>query len=185
MKTVLFNIFIFTLVLMNASKVLAAGGAVPAETVISQVANLTLLILLLYFTQRKTIAQAFADKKADFLKHVEEASASKTKAEETLKEVTARVNELKTTYTQQVDEAKKNAEESYRTQLADAKNEAVRLQNMTSNTLEFEVQKQIENLRVETFKKSADMAEKNLEKNLTTDQQKVWKENFVSSKGAH
>ena len=90
------------------------------------------------------------------------------------------------TFREQVEEAKKGAEESYRTQLADAKNEAVRLKNMAQTSLEFEVQKQLEVLRVETFQKSAGMAEKNLEKTLSPEQLKAWNTHFVKAKeGAH
>ena len=177
---------LFFTVLSFSAGALASGGPIPMGTVVSQVINLSLLIGVLYFTQRKTISQAFKDKKDNFLKSVDEASASKKAAEDKLSEVSKRVDDLKNTFTTQVEEAKVNAQESYRDQLAKAKNEAMRLKESSQTNLEFEVQRQVENLRVETFKKSAGMAEKNLEKSLTPEQQKAWNNHFTAGKqGAH
>ena len=138
----------------------ASGGGVPAATVISQMSNLGILIAILFVTQRKSIAKMFKDKKDEYLAQVEAASQSKKQAEEKLNEVKDRVTTLERTFGEQIEEAKTNAEESYRSQLADAKNEAVRLKSSAKTSLEFEVQREIENLRVETFHKSAGMAEK-------------------------
>lgn len=162
----------------------AAGDGVPMGTVVSQLANLSLLVGFLFFSQRKNIAKAFAEKKANFLESVEAASQSKKQAEQKLQEVTDRLNEMKTTFGKQIEEAKKNAEESYRIQVADARNNAEKVKSLALNTIEFEVQKQVENLRVETFQKSAGMAEKKLEDNLTPDQLKAWNSRF-SGQGAH
>ena len=165
---------------------LASDGAVPFGTVISQLANLGLLVGILYFSQRKMIAQAFKEKKESFLKSVAAASDSKKDAEQKLKEVTKRVSDIQSTFKGQLDKAEQNAEEAYRIQLADAKNEAVRLKSMAEISLDFERQKQVENLRVEAFCKSAGLAKKNLEKTLTPEQLKVWNKKFAShQEGAH
>ena len=178
--------------LFFGSAALAAGGGhgeghgVPAGTVISQIVNLGLLVAILYFWQGKAIAKAFKDKKDNFIKSVEDATKSKTDAQAKVNEVQKRVNDLKSTYQEQIAEAKKNSEESYRVQLADAKNEATRIKDMALGSLESEVQKEIESLRLETYKKSAGMAQENLGKNLSSDQQKAWNTHFASEvKGVH
>jgi len=167
-----------------SASALAAGGDVPVGTVVSQLANLTLLVGGLFFFPRKGISQAFADKKAEFLENVNAASKSKKEAEEKLSEVVTRLDSMKSTFSQQIDEAKKNAEESYRIQVADARNSAEKVKSMAQTSLEFEVQKQVENLRVETFQKSAEAAEKNLEGSMTEDQLKTWNTRF-KNEGAH
>jgi F0F1-type ATP synthase membrane subunit b/b' len=175
------------LIVMTSSIVFAAGGPsghVPIGTVISQMANLTLLIAIIFFATRKTIAQALADKKASFLENVDAASKSKKEAQDKLNEVIERLTEIKNTFKEQVSEAKKNAEESYRIQIADARNSAEKLKSMTHTTLEFEIQKQVENIRIETFQKSADRAEKNMTQNLTPEQMKAWNARFAQE-GAH
>lgn len=154
----------------------------PAGTLISQLANITLLVGLLVFTQRKTVAQAFRNKKENFLQSVEQASAAKQEAENKLNEVKTRLTNMKSTYQSQVTDARKNADDSYKKQVENAKEEALRISTMATTSLEFEVQRQIENLRVETFKKSAGLAEKNLESKLTADQQKAWNSHFISNK---
>lgn len=178
---------LFVTTLLISDQVLASGGeGVPTETLVAQVVNLSILVLIIFFTQRKKVAESFAAKKESFLKSVDEASASKKQAEQTFREVSDRLSEMQTTYSQQVEEAKVNAEESYRSQVANAKNEAVRLKSATQTGLDFEVQRQIENLRLETFQKSADAAEKKMEQSLTPDQQKAWNNHFTAgAQGVH
>lgn len=176
---------LFTCILLVSSRAFAAGGeGVPYGTVISQLANLSLLVLILFFFTRKMITQAFADKKAQFLEHVNAASKSKKEAEDVLADISGRLQEMKSTFNSQLEEAKSNAEESYRVQVSDARNAAEKIKNMTQTSLEFEIQKQIENLRVETFQKSADVAEKQMESSMTPEQLKVWNTRF-KSEGAH
>ena len=167
--------------LLFSAMAYGASGDVPHETVFSQLANLSILIFLLWFTQRKAISQAFADKKANYLQSVQEASDFKNKAQKKLDEVKTRVTSMEKTFDQQVEDAKKHAEESYRSQLATAKNEAQRIMDTAAHNLEFEIQKEMENLRVETFKKSANLAEQNLEKTLSPEQLKAWNTHFVNA----
>ena len=91
---------------------------------------------------------------------------------------------MKSTFSNQIEEAKKNAEESYKIQVSDARNAAEKLKSMAQTSLEFEVQRQVESLRVETFQKSAEAAEKNLESSMTDDQLKAWNTRF-KTEGAH
>ncbi len=180
------KIFAVTLPLFFVDAALAADGGLPFWTITSQLANVAILVAIIYFTQRKNITQAFKQKRADFLERVNSASKSKQKAEALLSEVNRRLEQMKASYGQQVEEAKKNAEESYRTQVADAKNAAEKVKSMAQTSLEFEIQKQVENLRVETFQKSADLAEQKLESELTPEQLKVWNSRFSEAKaGVH
>ena len=174
-------ILFFTLVSFSAQ----ASSAIPHATVLSQLANFSLLIGLLYFSQRKTIAKAFKDKKTNFLASVSAASNSKKEAEQKLAEVTQRVRDIQNTAAEQIEKAQRDAQESFRSQLAEAKNNALKIKNMAQTSLDFEVQKQIEALRVETFQKSAGLAEKNLEKTLTPEQLKTWNKHFANQEGAH
>ncbi len=157
----------------------------PYWTILSQLANLGLLVGILFFTQRKNVAKAFAEKKQNFLDSVAAASRSQKQAEAKLKEVSDRLANMKVTFENQINEAKKNAEESYRIQVSDARNSAEKVKSMALNNIEFEVQKQVENLRVETFQKSAGIAKKNLEASMTAEQIKLWNSRFSSKQGAH
>jgi F-type H+-transporting ATPase subunit b len=179
--TLLFFFLFIPSILYAAS----GGDGVPMGTVVSQLANLSLLVLGLYFWQRKTIAAAFADKKSSFLKSVQAASQSKQEAEQKLEEIERRLQKMKSTYDQQIAEAKKNAEESYRVQVSDARNNAEGLKNMALNSIDYEVQRQIENLRIETFQRSAGMAEEKLGSNLTPEQLKAWNSQFFITQEAH
>lgn len=182
------------LLLLFSSAALAASGhgvdgedfVFPASTVISQLVNIGLLIVIIYFWQGKTIAQAFKDKRANFLNEVEAASRSKTEAEAKMREVENRVQELVKNYNQDVAEAKQNAEASYKKQVEVAKEEAARIKTSALDSLDSEVQKEIENLRLETFKKSVGIAEEKLGKSLSPEQQKAWNGHFAqAAKGVH
>lgn len=179
------KVVLFILVSLTSTIVFAASEGVPMGTVISQLANLSLLVGALYFSQRKNIAKAFKEKRENFLASVEAASQSQKEAENKLQEVSARLDQMKTTFKNQIEEAKKNAQEAYRMQVADARNNAEKVKSSALNTIEFEIQKQVENLRVETFQKSAEKAEEKLEKNLTPEQLKAWHTHFTNAEGAH
>ncbi len=158
----------------------------PLGTIISQLVNFSILIAILFFTQRKKVSAYFAEKKQEFVSQVESAANSKKEAEAKLIEVQKRVEKLESTFTQQIEDAKKHADESYRTQLADAKNEAIRLKNLTHSSLEFEMQREIEKLRIEAYEQSAKLAEKDIESKMTPEQQKAWNSHFVQNvEGAH
>ena len=182
------TIFIFLLLISSQALAATGGGehGVPAGTVISQIVNLGLLIALIYFWQGKAIAKAFRDKKESFLNEVAAASKSKSDAEAKMKEVEKRVQDLVRNFDKDVAEAKQNAEASYKTQVENAKAEAGRIKSSALGSLDSEVQKEIENLRLETFKKSAGLAEQKLENNLSADQQKAWNGHFAkAAKGVH
>ncbi len=164
----------------------ASGEGVPVSAVISQIANLSILGALIYFTQRKNVSQFFIDKKKSYLDSVEQSLRFKKEAEAKFKEVSDRLAEIKNTFDQQVKEAQKNAEDSYRDQLAQAKNEAQRINKLALASVDFETQKQIESLRREAYSKSALQAKNKLAGQLSTEQQKAWNNHFVSaSDGVH
>lgn len=178
---------VFFLTLFSSVTALASGGGdgVPGY-VISQIVNIILLFGIIYFKFGSTIKEFFKAKREDFIESVEAASRAKAEAENKKKEVETRLSDLKSNFKKDVEEAKKNAEESYRIQITDARNEALRIEKEAETSVDGEMQKAIEGLRVEAFNKSVDMAEKNLEKKLTPDQQKAWNETFaVRVKGAH
>lgn len=166
--------------------VAASGEGIPFATVTYQIANIIILIALLYFSQKKTISLAFAQKRKDYLATLEEASESKRAAQQKLDEVSSRLTNMTQTFDEQVQQAKIQAQKNYEEQLQKAKAEAGRLSSLALLTLEYEVQKQIEKLRIETFRKSADLAEQNLHKNISPEQLKSWNNHFsLTSEGAH
>lgn len=177
---------IIVLLVLPLHAAAASGGGVPVSAVVSQIVNISILIGLLYFTQRKMIAQYFKDKRQTYLDLVELSSKSKKEAEQTLAEISNRLEQMQTTYSAQLVEAEKNAQDSYRDQLANAKNEAERIKKMAMTTVDFEQQKMIETLRVETFALSAQKAKEELESKLTPEQKKAWTSHFVAAnQGVH
>jgi F0F1-type ATP synthase membrane subunit b/b' len=182
-KILILTIFSISLPL----KVLAASdGSIPVGTVVSQIMNLAVLFALIYFSQRTTIAQYFKQRREDYIASLEAATLSKTQAEETLNEVSERLNRIQQTFEQQIKEAESNAEQSYQTQVKKALEESERIKNQAKTGLEFETLKQIENLRIETFRRSAEMAENDLSQNLTPEQKRAWNSHFsMMTEGAH
>ena len=128
------------------------------------------------------MAQAFAQRRAQFLEQVEAVSKSKQEAEDQLAEVSHRLEAIKSSFDTQVLEAKKKAEEAYREQVTEARNGAEKLKSMVQSNLAFEAQKEMESLRVETFKRSAQEARKKLEASLTPEQIKGWTSQFTTER---
>lgn len=176
----------FLQILGFQSLAVAASGAVPTWTVLSQIINFSILVGGLYFFQRKSIAKFFADKREGYLKHVNSAAEAKKAAELKLAEITERVNNIEDSFKEQIKDARKNAEHSYRHQISEAQREAERVKQTANLSLEIEMLKEIESLRIETFQKSASLAESNLEKNISPEQLKAWNSHFVAGKeGVH
>jgi len=164
----------------------ASGAGIPFATVSYQIANIIILMALLYISQRKTIASAFAQKRKDYLASLEEASEAKRLAQQKLDEVSSRLKQMTQTFDEQIQKAKLQAQADYQDQIEKAKAEAARLSGLALLSVEFEVQKQIEKLRVETFRKSATLAEQNLCKNISPEQLRSWNNHFsLTSEGTH
>ena len=176
----LFIFFTLPIVLLTNIAIASGGGeGVPSGMVMSQVINVALLIGLIYFFAGKTIAGFFADKKQEYLAFVEATSQSVTEAENRKKELETKLANLRKNYQGDLDQAKSTAEENYRVQLADSKNEALKIEKDSEMALQGEIQKAVESLRVETFNKSADLAEKNLQSQLSPEQQRAWNQTFA------
>gem|GEM_PF-4973924 len=172
------------LLLVISSVAFAVGGGhhesghIPMGFVISQVVNVGILIGLIWYFAGASIRQFFKSQKEDYLKGMEAASQAVSIAEARKKEIEQRLQKLRAEADKDVETATLKAKEDYRIQLANAKNDALKIEQETQVALEAETQKAIEALRVETFQKSANYAESKMGKGLTESQQRAWNKTF-------
>ena len=176
-KKILFSVLLFPL--LFPSPAFGATSSIPMGILVSQFVNVSLLIALIYFSQRKKVVQMLKDKKENFLKSVKDSAESKKQAQSVLTEVTKKFNEMSETFDEKTEEALKNAENSYQDQVRESRTQALRLKEMVQKNFEFEIQKQVENLRKETFEKSAHLAEKEMKKNLSVEKLRAWNAHFI------
>lgn len=155
-------------------------------TVISQIVNFGILVAIIWYFAGGAIKNHFVTQKEEFLKGMESAALSVSQAEKRKSEIESRLIQLRNNADSDIEEAQSKAEETYRSQLANAKNEAMKMESDTQIALEAETQKAIEALRVETFEKSAEFAEQKMDKELTPNQLQAWNSSFPKRlKGVH
>lgn len=123
--------YIFTLVLLTAAVVQAAGGGhgeehIPFSQIGWQAANLGILLFAIIFFIRKSIVDAFADRQKNYV-----AQAEKTKS--ALKEAEAALSEIK--------EKLATLESGEKKSLENAKHEATTLKNTMIKDAEVAVEK--------------------------------------------
>lgn len=178
-------LMILSILLLNTIAAAAGGGGhhdqgIPTGMLISQAINLGLLIAIIYFAAGKAIGGFFRSKKEEFLANVEMATKAVSDAKKRKEEISSLYAKLKANYDKDLQDASSKAQDSYRMQVADAKNQAEKMKSDTENALSGELQKAVEQIRVETFSKSAELAQKNLSTQLTPDQQKAWNSTLQS-----
>lgn len=174
-------VFIFFFVLLFSLKSFGYSDSIPFEILISQLVNVSLLGILIYFSQRKRVIHFFQKKKEDFLKNVEQSRELKRQAQTHLEEITRRFDEMSDTFDKKVRDAEQNAQRAYQNQVNQAKNQALHFQEIVQRNFEFEAQKQMENLRKETFLKSTNIAESEIKGNFPPERLKAWNDHFISS----
>ena len=176
------TLFIFFSVFLFSLQSFGTVNSIPFGMLFSQLVNVSLLAILVYFSQKKRVVSFFQIRRENFLENVRESKELKEQVQSRLGEVTQKLNEISETFDKRIEEAAENAEKSYRDQLSQARTQALYLQKTVEKNFEFESQKQLENLRKETFFKSIQMAEREIKENLFEEKQKVWNNYFISGR---
>ena len=174
-KIIFFSVLFFSLPSFGSV------DSIPVGTLISQLVNVSLLTGLIYFSQKKKVIQLFRSRKENFLENAKKSRELKEKALSVLEEITQRFNKMSETFDEKTKEAERNSEISYQNDVNEAKTQALRLHEIVQKNFEFEVKKQIESLKRETFLKSINLAEKEIKKKFSMEKLKAWNSHFISS----
>ena len=172
---------IFSVFLLFSVQAFGASGSVPIGTLISQWINLSLLILLIYFSQRRRVVEFFGDKKEEFLRAVEESLQSRKEAQKVLDEISEKLSQISETFDQQLEKAKEDAQKAYADQLQEARDQGSHWKQMAQVGFELQMRKQAESLKKEAFQKSIQWAQKSLKKDLRSEHFKAWNTHFINS----
>jgi len=173
-KNLFFSVLFFSL------QSFGAVDSIPVGTLISQLVNVSLLMSLIYFSQKKRVIQFFQARRKDFLENAKNSRELKSKALGVLENVTQRLNEMTETFDEKIRKARRTAEISYKNHINETKTQVLRLHEVVQKNFEFEIRKQIERLKKETFLKSINLAEKEIKKNFSIKELKTWNAHFIS-----
>ncbi len=163
---------------------LAADGAhghseIPWMTIVSQAVNLGLLVLLLVYLTRKTVARIFRERKQMYLDLVEKADAAKNEAEKNRREIAQRLQELESTPEQAINQARVEAEEMHKKVLDDARELAKKTREESERAAQFELERAKIELREELLSTAVEAARKILRDQVGGPEQKKLQSEFV------
>ena len=156
----------------------ASGGAVhvPTSLIVSQLANFGLLLFILYYFGKDGIRSFFSQMKSEYLDSKNAAAASFEQAESEKNEIEGRLRDLRSSRSSDIDNAKKQAEDSRMAMVADGRNTAEHIQTEANNSIGIEQKKAMDNLRMEIFSKSKKFAEDKLKTGMGAQDQQSWNE---------
>lgn len=115
-------------VFLFANLALAAGGGhgahdnnyIPVEGILAQVANLSILLAIIYFFIQKSAVDVFVQRKKNFLDQAEKTQAALKDAEAALADIKSRLQNLESGEAQSIENAKREAEVQKTASIKDA-----------------------------------------------------------------
>lgn len=139
---------LFTLILLASAVVAASTGAghdehivIPFAEIGWQALNLGILLVTLIFFLRKSIIDAFAGRKADFLSQAERTKTALRAAEVALSEVRNKLSALESGETKSLETAKHEANLVKANMIKDSEAQALKLKSDLQLTLKNELEK--------------------------------------------
>ena len=165
-------------ILLISTTAYGSGGAVhvPTGLVISQFANLFLLLCIIFYFGKDAIRDFFSNMKSEYLESRNAAAASFEKAESEKNEIENRLNELRSSKKSDIESATNQAEDNRKAMIADGRNQAEQIQNEAQSSMSVEQSKAMDKLRLEIFSKSKKFAEENLKTGMGAQDQLSWNE---------
>ncbi len=164
------------LILISPSLTYAAGGA---DIVKVQAINFVIFAAILGFIMYKKVPPALAAKKAKYLEEMSKATRAREAAEKENKELQERLNTLKATANESVENAKKDAEALKEKNLADANEVAQRIKSEAVQTVKFEADRARLALREELIDQAVEKAGDILKSKMEDADQRRLQSEFV------
>lgn len=170
MKRNNFKLFILITIsaLLTATAALAAGGAahdenhIPVKTILTQVVNLGILVIVLVFFTRKSIQAMFKAKKDLFLEDSLKTAQALKLAEIELSDIKSKIKTLETTESTSLLNAEKEAESAAQKMVSDAQAQGKKIVEDTSLVIGAELLKAKNQIREKIIESSMLETEKNI-----------------------
>lgn len=161
---VLFFILLFLPLTVMAAPGAGHGEGIPWKMIGVQAFNFFFLIGVLVFVLRKTVASHFQERRRVYQELVSKAEVAKQEAEKNHREITERLNALKSTSKENADKAKADALELKQRLLTEAKEISAKLKLDAEKTTEIEIQKAKNEIRNFVLNEALKSAEEKLSK---------------------
>jgi F0F1-type ATP synthase membrane subunit b/b' len=153
----------------------AAGhghGGIP-KVVMYQAINFAILCAILYWAGRKKVPAFFTGRYETFMKQATEAARIKKDLEDKKADLEKRMETLRRTSAQSLEDAKKDADKLYAQELEKARSNATQIGKDAANVLSIDAQKLTEKLRLEALAMSVAAAEEQLKTTAPAEKTKL------------
>lgn len=161
----------------------AAGGhgahAIPWNSIFVQAFNFGLLLIVLFFLLRKSVAAHFENRAKEYAQLVERAETARKQAEKSHSEIKERLAKLESTAEQSVRTAQTEAEELKGRMITEAKSISDKLEVEAKRSVAVELDKAKAELRRELLARALDASRDSFKKNLGSTEQKKLQNEFV------
>lgn len=175
---VLFVLLTSSLLLAAGGEVTHGGGGIP-KVVFHQALNFVLFFGLLFVLLKKTVANTFQTRHADFHSALTKAQAAKKDAEARKKEIQDRLNKLESTAAESLQTARAEAETLRKKIMQDAADISQNLRTEAQKTTQHEIERAKTELREELLSQSLLAAKKVLSETTSEADQKRLQSEFV------
>jgi F-type H+-transporting ATPase subunit b len=180
MKLLLFTALAFA---EEAHQAAAVGGhdahAIPWSSIFVQAFNFGLLLVVLFFLLRKSVAAHFENRAKEYAQLVERAEMARKQAEKSHSEIKERLAKLESTAEQSVRTAQTEAEELKGRMITEAKSISDKLEAEAKRSVAVELDKAKAELRRELLARALDASRDSFKKNLGSTEQKKLQNEFV------
>lgn len=137
MKNILFLLITVLAVVARAS---SEGGGheenhIPTQWIAMQAINLGILLVAIYFLTRKGIAEAFVNRRSEFIAKSEKTKLALKQAEAELSDIKSRLNQLESSETASLEKAKHEATITAAHMVAEAEHQASKIKTDADMTI--------------------------------------------------
>ena len=162
MRVVLIALLITFSSIVFASSGVSGDHHIPVKTIVTQVINLGIALVILVVLTRKAISNHFEARHKDFHKELKKAESAKMEAEMRKKEVSTRLSRLESTAEEAAKQAHSEAERLKAKMVSEAKTLSTKLEQDALRQAKYEHDKAVFELRDELLKRSLEMAEEKM-----------------------
>lgn len=159
------SLFVFIAIVgIPAIGLAATGGEAhgPSPRLWINAMNFAILLGILIYYARKPIRELFQQRYDDFNKQAVEAAKTKKELDAQRADLEQRIQKLRQTKEESIAKAKTDAEKMYESEIAKAQAGANKIVSDAQGTVEADVKKLLEKLRIEALEMSVESAEEQL-----------------------
>jgi F-type H+-transporting ATPase subunit b len=159
----------------------ASGGGVPLDAIGFHAFNLFVLVFLLTWLLRGKIRDALANRTARIKRNIDESNTLRKEAQQRFEELEGRLDGFEGRLDEMKADAERDAGAERETMLARAEEDAARVRESAERTIRDEANRARQVLRQEVAELSVGLARKQLQAEVTADDEKRLADDFIET----